>query len=142
MDDAGCWSAQGGIESEFMSEPTRTILIVDDDPQILRLVSAMLGPQQVHVLAAPRPSEALRICGEEKVDLLISDVSMPEMDGNKLAERVLKLCPGVSVLLISGAVQEAPPVRGGRVRFLKKPFFPAELIQLVRLMLADKAERA
>ena len=125
-----------------MSDPTRTILIVDDDPQILRLVSAMLGPQQVHVLAVPRPSEALRICGEEKVDLLISDVSMPEMDGNKLAERVLKLCPGVSVLLISGAVHEAPPVRGGRVRFLHKPFFPAELVQLVRAMLADKAERA
>jgi CheY-like chemotaxis protein len=123
-----------------MSEPTRTVLIVDDDPQIPRLVQAMLGPQDVHVLAAPRPSDALRICGEETVDVLISDVAMPEMDGNKLAARLLKLHPRISVLLISGAVDEAPPVKAGRVRFLKKPFFPAELIRLLREMLADKEE--
>src|ERR1039457_1273638 len=125
-----------------MFETTRTVLIVDDDPQILRLVRAMLGPQDVKVVAAPLPSDALRICGEETVDVLISDVTMPEMDGNKLAERVLKLHPRVSVLLISGEVDEAPPVRAGRVRFLKKPFFPAELIKLLREMLADKAEHA
>ena len=102
----------------------------------------MLGPQDVNVLAAPRPSDALRICGDERVDVLISDVSMPEMDGNKLAERVWKLQPGVRVLLISGEVNEAPAVRGGRVRFLKKPFFPADLVKLLREMLADQAERA
>src|ERR1039457_2842906 len=125
-----------------MSEPTRTVLIVDDDPQILRLVRAMLGPHNVKVLAIPRPSDALRICGEETVDVLISDVSMPEMDGNKLADRLLKLYPRISVLLISGEVNEAPVVKAGRVRFLKKPFFPAELIKLLHEMLADKAEYA
>ena len=125
-----------------MSEPTRTVLMVDDDPQMLRLMRAMLGPQDVNILAAPRPSDALRICGEERVDVLISDVSMPEMDGNKLAERVWRLRPDVRVLLISGEVNQAPAVRGGRVRFLKKPFFPAELIKLLREMLAGKAERA
>ena len=125
-----------------MAEPTRTVLMVDDDPQILRLMRAMLGPQDVRVLSAPRPSDALRICAEETVDLLISDVSMPEMDGNRLAERVLKLYPRVCVLLISGEMNAAPAVKAGPVRFLKKPFFPAELIQVLRAMLADKAERA
>jgi CheY-like chemotaxis protein len=125
-----------------MFEPTQTVLIVDDDPQIVRLVRAMLGPHNVKVLAAPLPSDALRICGEETVDLLISDVSMPEMDGNKLAERVLKLHPRISVLLISGEVNEAPAVKGGRVRSLKKPSFPAELIKVLREMLADKTEYA
>jgi CheY-like chemotaxis protein len=69
---------------------------------------------------------------------------MPEMDGNKLAERVLKLYPHASILLISGAVTELPAAKGaaGRVRFLKKPFFPAELVQLLRAMLADKTEYA
>jgi DNA-binding NtrC family response regulator len=76
------------------------------------------------------------------VDVLISDVSMPEMHGNKLAERVLKVQPGVKVLLISGEVNEAPAVRAGRVRFLKKPFFPAQLIGLLREMLSDQAECA
>ena len=125
-----------------MSEPTQTVLIVDDDPQILRLVRVMLGPQNVRVLSAPLPSDALRICGEQTVDVLISDVSMPQMDGNKLAERVFKLNPQVRVLLISGAVDEAPTVKGGHVRFLRKPFFPAELIKLLREMLADRTERA
>jgi DNA-binding NtrC family response regulator len=125
-----------------MFEATRTVLIVDDDPQILRLLRAMLGPQNVKVLSAPLPSDALRICEEETVDVLISDISMPQMDGNKLAERVFKLNPRVRVLLISGAVDEAPKVKGGQVRFLKKPFFPAELIRSLREMLADRAERA
>ena len=125
-----------------MFEATRTVMIVDDDPQILRLLRAMLGPQNVKVLSAPLPSDALRICGEETVDVLISDISMPQMDGNKLAERVFKLSPRVRVLLISGAVDEAPAVKGGQVRFLKKPFFPAELIKLLREMLEDRAERA
>ena len=125
-----------------MSEPTRTVLIVDDDPQILRLLRAMLGPQNVRVLSAPLPSDALRMCGEETVHVLITDVSMPEMDGHKLAERVLKLYPHVSVLLISGTVSQAPAVNAGRVRFLKKPFFPAELIRLLREMLADKTQCA
>jgi CheY-like chemotaxis protein len=125
-----------------MFEPAQTVLIVDDDPRIPRLVRAMLGPHNVKVLAAPLPSDALRICGEETVDLLISGVSMPEMDGNKLAERVLKLHPRISVLLISGEVNEAPALKGGRVRSLKKPFFPAELIKVLREMLADKTEYA
>jgi DNA-binding NtrC family response regulator len=123
-----------------MSDPTRTVLIVDDDPQILRLLQAMLGPQNVAVLAAPRPSEALRMCAEETVDVLISDVAMPEMDGNKLADKVLKLHPRVKVLMISGTVAEVPGMKSGRVRFLKKPFFPAELVKLVREMLAEKTE--
>jgi CheY-like chemotaxis protein len=127
-----------------MSDASRTVLIVDDDPQILRLLRAMLGPHNVNVMSAPRPSDALKICTEMTVDVLISDVDMPEMDGNKLAERVLKLYPRASVLLISGAVSEPPAVRGGagRVRFLRKPFFPAELVQMLRTMVADKAEYA
>jgi len=125
-----------------MADPARTVLIVDDDAQMLRLLQAMLGPQQVEVIAAPRPSEALRICGERAIDVLISDVSMPEMDGSKLAERVWKMHPNVQILLISGARSEAPTVRGGRVRFLKKPFFPGELIRLLREMLKGNVECA
>ena len=125
-----------------MFDTTRTVLIVDDDPQILRLVRAMLGPQDVKVVSARLPSDALRICAVETVDVLISDVTMPEMDGHKLADRVLKLHPRVRVLLISGTVSQSPAVKAGRVRFLKKPFFPAELIKLLRDMLADKTECA
>jgi CheY-like chemotaxis protein len=120
-----------------MSLPKRTVLIVDDDPQILRLVEKMLRPQGVHVLLAPRPSEALRICESQPVHLLISDVMMPEMDGNKLAERVLKLHPEAHVLLISGYHKEPAAAKLPNVRFLRKPFFPSVLLQNLRELLPE-----
>jgi FixJ family two-component response regulator len=68
--------------------------------------------------------------------VLISDVQMPEMDGLKLAERVLKLHPQTAVLLISGQCKEPPAAaRAGRVKFLKKPFFPSDLIEILEGML-------
>lgn len=118
-----------------MAEP-RTVLIVDDEPQILRLVEKMLGPSGVKVLAAPKPSEALKICELTPVHVLISDVSLPEMDGVRLAERVLKLQPTASVLLISGQYKEAPPAaKAAQIRFLKKPFFPSQLVSVLHEML-------
>jgi len=120
-----------------MSDPTRTVLIVDDDPQILRLVEKMLRPHGVNVLLAPRPSEALRICEGQPVNLMISDVVMPEMDGNKLAERFLKLQPESHVLLISGQCKEGQTGKSPRVRFLRKPFFPSVLLQNLRELLPE-----
>jgi DNA-binding NtrC family response regulator len=114
----------------------RTVLVVDDEPQILRLIEKMLGSSGVKVLQTPRPSEALKICEFTPIDVLISDVSMPEMDGIRLAEKVLKDHPAVSVLLISGQYKDTPPsARSARIRFLKKPFFPSQLVALLREML-------
>lgn len=119
-----------------MNSRTRTVLIVDDDPQILRLVEKMLRPRSVKILLAPRPSEALAICQSEPVDLLISDLSMPEMDGTRLAERVLKLHPDAAVLLISGHFKDPPAAaRAARMRFLRKPFFPSQLVECLRELL-------
>ena len=120
-----------------MSQP-QTVLIVDDDPQIPRLVERMLGARNVIVLTAPRPSAALEICQRQAIDLLISDIVMPEMDGVKLAERVLKLHPQAQILLISGEAKEAPVLSKSRqVRFLRKPFFPAQLIDCLRELLPE-----
>jgi CheY-like chemotaxis protein len=117
---------------------SKTVLIVDDDPQILRLVEKMLGPRAVKVLLAPRPSAALRICEEQPPDLAIVDVALPEMDGDKLAERILKLQPKAAVLLISGHFNSLPPALClPRVRFLKKPFFPSQLIEHLRELLPE-----
>jgi CheY-like chemotaxis protein len=117
-----------------MTEAPRTVLIVDDDPQILRLVQTMLKARPVTVLTAPRPSEALAICETRCVDVLISDVSMPEMDGTRLAARILNRCPGTSALLISGHFR-AVPENSARIRYLRKPFFPSELIGHLRELL-------
>jgi two-component system cell cycle sensor histidine kinase/response regulator CckA len=119
-----------------MSDRTRTVLIVDDDPQILRLVEKILQHRKVTVLMTPRPLEAIRVCEEKPIDVLISDLKMPEMDGVKLAERVLKLHPEAHVLLISGHYQEAPPA-AKQIRFLHKPFFPSDLIKHLQEMLPE-----
>lgn len=121
-----------------MDDRTPTVLIVDDDPQILHLVERMLRPRRCNVLVAPRPADALTICERERVDLLISDVRMPEMDGPKLAERVIALLPDVSILLMSGYAKEAPRIgKAGQVLFLKKPFFPSDLMMRLRELLPE-----
>ena len=120
-----------------MGENSRTILIVDDEPQILQLVEKMIGPNRAKVLSAPRPSEALKMCETQQIDILISDVQMPEMDGIRLAERVMKIRPETAVLLISGEYKEPPAVaRKGRMKFLKKPFFPSDLVKMLEEMMS------
>jgi DNA-binding NtrC family response regulator len=114
----------------------RTVLIVDDDPQILRLVEKMLRPQSYKILVAPRPTQALEILENETVDLLISDIGMPEMDGHKLAEKVLEMRPETSILLISGQYREdSLGKKAPRMRFLPKPFFPSDLLEALRELL-------
>jgi two-component system cell cycle sensor histidine kinase/response regulator CckA len=121
-----------------MDEAFRNVLIVDDDPQILRLVEKMLKARKVRILVAPRPSDALEICETQRVHLLITDVAMPEMDGPTLAERVLERQPEAYVLLISGHFKDPPAMnQSGRMRFLKKPFFPSQLIEHLHELLPE-----
>jgi two-component system cell cycle sensor histidine kinase/response regulator CckA len=121
-----------------MNAPQRTVLVVDDDRQILGLVEKMLRPQGVTVLSVNRPLEALRICGEQPVHVLISDVMMPEMDGGRLAERFLKLQPESRVLLISGQGKVPAAAKLPNVHFLRKPFFPSALVQELRDLLEQR----
>jgi len=119
-----------------MAQPARTVLIVDDDPHILVLVEKILKPASVRVLVAPQAADALRIAESQTIDLLISDVKMPNMDGVKLAGRVLKLHPQAAVLLISGHFHSAP-AGAKQIRFLPKPFFPSELMRHLRELLPE-----
>jgi two-component system, cell cycle sensor histidine kinase and response regulator CckA len=124
------------MSASSQAAASRTVLIVDDDPQILRLVEKMLRHKSFKILVAPGPGQALEICGNEPVDLLISDIGMPEMDGHKLAQKVLELRPQASILLISGRYKEDSLGRkAGRVKFLPKPFFPSELLEALRELL-------
>ena len=96
----------------------------------------MLRPRRAKILVAPKPSEAISICEREPVHLLISDLSMPEMNGRKLAERVLELQPEAHVLLISGVFKD-PTSEAGHIRFLKKPFFPSQLLAQLKELLPE-----
>ena len=113
-----------------MADGTRTVLIVDDDAQILKLVEKMLRPRNFRIEVAPKPSDALRIAESQPIHLVISDIALPEMDGKRLTERVLKLHPEAAVLLISGQYREGSRlVKSARVKFLGKPFFPSDLLR-------------
>ncbi len=110
----------------------RTILVVDDEPQVLKLVEQVLRPRPFDLLVARRPSEALRLCELKTVDVLISDVNMTEMGGVRLAERVQQIHPNARVLLMA---QHAPRHVSRGMEFLAKPFYPSELLDRVENML-------
>jgi DNA-binding NtrC family response regulator len=92
------------------------------------------------VLATDRGSEAVRMLREEKraIDLLISDVVMPEMNGAMVAQRVSEICPRVRVLFVSGYSENDMADQGlGTLAFqvLQKPFTPDTLTRKVREVL-------
>ncbi len=117
-----------------MSPGQRTILVVDDDEDVLNLARASLEDQGYNVLHAPNAAEGLRILKGAKVDLLFTDIVMPgEMDGFELAEQARQACPGLRVLYTSGFLKELPrrgkPAEGA---MLPKPWRLAHLDEAVK----------
>jgi len=110
-----------------------TVLVVDDQDVVRDVIKLSLESAGYRVLEAATPSEALelaRAAGAE-VDLLVTDVVMPEMDAFELANRISFELPAVRVLYTSGytdAAAEGP--------FIQKPFTPAQLIEKVGAVLA------
>ncbi len=120
----------------------KTILVVDDEPQIRSLVKSVLSPRRHRILEASDGVEALGIVGRPKVriDLLLTDIVMPRMDGIELARLTASQSPKVRVLYMSGKC-EAEAVRRDMERrgfsFVRKPFDIGELAVKVNQLLDD-----
>jgi PAS domain S-box-containing protein len=104
-----------------------TILIVEDDPTLLELCSMMLQQLGYTVLAAGSPAEALRLIEthEGTIDLIITDVIMPGMNGRELSDRIEGIRPGIQHLFMSGYTADAIAHQGvleAGVHFIQKPF--------------------
>ncbi len=118
----------------------KSVLVVDDQHVVLELVDAFLEDFGYRVYLAGSGRQALEICNRVKgsVDLLLTDVRMPGMNGPELYERILERFPDVKVLYMSGfAAAEAG--RFGvpdNAQLIVKPFRPDELLQRMRLVLA------
>jgi two-component system, cell cycle sensor histidine kinase and response regulator CckA len=116
-----------------------TVLVVDDEPIICSLVTEVLRRDGHSVFAAGCASQALSLFrSHDEIELVISDVVMPEMDGPALARELQAERPGLSVLLMSGCCES------GHVNsfdFLSKPFTLGELVARVRT-LADRLQAA
>ncbi|HUJ20014.1 MAG TPA: response regulator [Bryobacteraceae bacterium] len=115
------------------------ILLVEDEPAVRRLVSQMLMLAGYTVFEAGSGPEAIGLIGQKRrpVDLLLTDIVMPAMNGGELAERLSRENPHLRVLFTSGYMDD-PVVRevvsaGGQ--FLPKPFSPEALRRKVREVL-------
>jgi signal transduction histidine kinase len=119
---------------------SETVLLAEDDEAIRTLGARVLGALGYNVLIARTGGEALRIVAEYKgtIDLIATDVVMPEMNGSQLVERVLEARPGTRVLFMSGYTDDEVMRRGvidGQTAFLQKPFTPDLLAHKVREVL-------
>jgi two-component system cell cycle sensor histidine kinase/response regulator CckA len=114
-----------------------TIMIVEDDERVRDLVRLMLESKGYRVLAAAGAAEAERLCTDE-VDLLLTDVVMPEVNGRALAERLSATAPAMRILFMSGYSDEAV-YRHGEISpnasFIEKPFTDRTLARKVREVL-------
>jgi PAS domain S-box-containing protein len=118
-----------------------TILLVEDEDAVRELVRRVLEDGGYAVLTASRPSEAEALLAEhEHVDLLLTDVVMPEMSGYDLARRIEERRQGLGVLFMSGyAPQGSVDADAGEL--LKKPFTPDQLARAVRAALDARRSR-
>jgi signal transduction histidine kinase len=119
---------------------SETLLLAEDDESIRALGARVLGALGYNVLVARTGREALRIVAEHNgtIDLIATDVVMPEMNGSQLVEKVLEARPGIRVLFMSGYTDDEVMRRGvidGQTAFLQKPFTPDLLAHKVREVL-------
>ena len=119
-----------------------TILLVEDEPANLKMTTMLLERLGYRVLAAPTPGEAIRLCHGHagRIDLLLADVVMPEMNGLDLAKNILLLYPDIRRLFMSGYTANVlahQGVLGPGVHFLEKPFSMQELGAKIREALGN-----
>ena len=119
---------------------TETLLLVEDDPVILKLTSRIVAQRGYNVLAAGTPAEALRLAEEHsgRIHLLLTDIVMPGMNGRELSERLLHLRPDLHCLFMSGYTANVIARQGmlsSDVHFIQKPFSMAELETQIRNIL-------
>lgn len=115
---------------------TETILLVEDEDAVRRVVQSMLKRHGYQVLASASPEDALTLADQHGgvIHLLITDIVMPGMSGRKMAETLTELRPEIKVLFVSG-YGDASSQNGGY--FLQKPFSAGELATKVREVLSS-----
>ena len=121
---------------------SETILLVEDEPAILKMTTKMLELLGYTVLGASTPGEAIRLAREHsgEIHLLMTDVVMPEMNGRDLARNLLALYPNLKRLFMSGYTANVIAHHGvldEGVHFIQKPFARQELASKVRKALSE-----
>lgn len=119
-----------------------TILLVEDEADVRKVVTRMLTAGGYTVLEADGPRKALTLFEEhgDRIDLLLTDVIMPEMNGSELSGKIAQLNPGIKTLFMSGfaaGVIGDTGILPDGLNFLQKPFAPDALMAKIARILAD-----
>ncbi|MCF8088898.1 MAG: PAS domain S-box protein [Desulfotignum sp.] len=130
-------------EKKAAAGGTETILLVEDEPSILRMTRMMLERKGYTVLTATTPAEAVEKAKNhtDKIHLLMTDVVMPEMNGRDLSGKITDLYPDIRLLFMSGYTANVIAHQGvldDGVAFIQKPFSMADMAEKVREVL-DKS---
>lgn len=131
-------------DPEKVPDPTHeTVLLVEDEPAILKMVESMLKKMGYTVLAAASPAEAIRLSREygQEIHVLMTDVIMPEMSGRELADRLMEEKPGLKRLFMSGYTANLIARHGvmdDGIQFLQKPFLKKDLSEKLRKVLGKE----
>jgi len=124
-------TAEGGCES---------ILLVEDEPGVREITARMLARKGYEVIVAAEPKRAIELASQVDFDLLLTDLVLPEMDGQRLAAELRSRKPDLRVVYVSGYPRDA--LKEGdldqRTRFLQKPYSANDLSRTIRSALDSK----
>jgi PAS domain S-box-containing protein len=128
------------VATTTASAGNETVLLVEDEDTILRVAREALSALGYRVLTAPDGVRAMELVGRmlERIDLVITDVVMPQMGGRELATRLAVVQPGIRILFSSGYSENAISADGvldDGINFLQKPYTPTTLARRVREVL-------
>jgi CheY-like chemotaxis protein len=118
--------------------PKKTILCVDDNEQSLSIRKVMLETRGYRVVVTTSGKEAIEIFGKGGIDLVLSDLVMPEFDGKRVVEGVKALSPSTPTILFSGKITGFDSEMPSDVFLPKGMYAPAELLERIRLLLVRK----
>ena len=131
------------MEAETLSGSAVTLLIIDDEPFMTDLFREAMTSRGYRVVEASGGAEALRIVATQTVDLAITDMTMPGMDGVALAYALNAQAPHLPVLIATGHDADAGQLGlpGNVIGIIKKPYKHRELAEQIREVLAAKHHR-
>ncbi|MFK0522709.1 response regulator transcription factor [Paenibacillus illinoisensis] len=114
-----------------------TILMVDDEAEIIQLMSIYFNNEGYKLLQAPNGVEALKILNSQQIDLIVLDLMMPEMDGLQACMKIRETNP-IPIIMLSAKGQDIDKISGlsiGADDYVTKPFNPLELIARIKSQL-------
>ncbi len=123
---------------ERVMKPKRTILCVDDNEQSLSIRKVLLETRGYRVLAFTDAQQALNRFTQGGVDLVLTDLVMPGVDGSKLIQGVKDISPETPAILLSGKVKIYEQESGADLFLAKGMYLPADLLERIRLLLVRK----